>query len=57
VRGYVDAVGADLSLKARAITMGPQTTEAVNDAGIELLAEAEESTIEGLVAAVERAFS
>ena len=57
VRGYVDAVGADLSLKARAITMGPQTTEAVNDAGIELLAEAEESTIDGLVAAVERAFS
>jgi uroporphyrinogen III methyltransferase/synthase len=57
VRAYVDAVGEDLSLKAPAVTIGPQTTEAVNAAGIELLAEAEESTTEGLVAAAERALA
>ena len=56
VRGYVDAVGEELSLKAPAVTIGPQTTEAVNTAGIELLAEAEDSTLDGVVAAVERAF-
>jgi uroporphyrinogen III methyltransferase/synthase len=57
VRGFIDAVGADLARKASAVTIGPQTTEAVTEAGIELLAEAEESTIDGLVAAVEKALS
>lgn len=57
VRGYVDAVGEELALKAPAITIGPQTTEAVTIAGIDLLAEAEESTTDGLVVAVEKAFS
>ena len=57
VRGYIDAVGEELSLKAPAVTIGPQTTEAVSTAGIELLSEAEESTIDGVVAAVERAFA
>jgi uroporphyrinogen III methyltransferase/synthase len=56
VKGYVDAVGEDLALKVPAATIGPQTTEAVNAAGIELLIEAEESTTDGLVAAIERAF-
>jgi uroporphyrinogen III methyltransferase / synthase len=57
VRGYVEAVGEELSLKAPAITIGPQTTEAVTIAGMDLLAEAEESTTDGLVVAVEKAFS
>jgi uroporphyrinogen III methyltransferase / synthase len=57
VRGYVEAVGEELSLKAPAITIGPQTTEAVTLAGMDLLAEAEESTTDGLVVAVEKAFS
>jgi len=57
VRGYVDVVGEELAQKAPAVTIGPQTTEAVNDAGIELLREAEESTTDGLVAAVEAAFT
>ena len=57
VRGFVDAVGGDLAHKAAAITIGPQTTEAVLEAGMELLAEAEESTIDGLVAAVEKALT
>ena len=56
VRSYVDVVGEELSQKAPALTIGPQTSEAVNELGIELLAEAEESTIDGLIAAVERAF-
>ena len=55
VRGYVDAVGEELSLRAPAVTIGPQTSEAVTAAGIELLGEAEESTTDGLLAAVERA--
>jgi uroporphyrinogen III methyltransferase/synthase len=55
VRGYVDAVGEELSLRAPAVTIGPQTSEAVTTAGIELLGEAEESTTDGLLAAVERA--
>jgi uroporphyrinogen III methyltransferase/synthase len=55
VRGYVDAVGEELSLRAPAVTIGPQTSEAVTNAGIELLGEAEESTTDGLLAAVERA--
>jgi uroporphyrinogen III methyltransferase/synthase len=57
VRGYVETVGEELSLRVPAITIGPQTTEAVNESGIELLAEAEESTIDGLVSAVERSFA
>ena len=57
VRGFVDAVGGDLTHKVFAITIGPQTTEAVVEAGMELLAEAEESTIDGLVAAVEKALA
>ena len=55
VRGYVDAVGEELSLRAPAVTIGPQTSEAITAAGIELLGEAEESTTDGLLAAVERA--
>ena len=57
VRSYVALVGEETSLRAPGITIGPQTSEAVTAAGIELLAEAEESTTDGLVAAVERAFS
>jgi uroporphyrinogen III methyltransferase/synthase len=55
VHAYADLIGDELKLKAPAVTIGPQTSEAVQNAGIELLAEAEESTIDGLVEAVERA--
>jgi len=57
VRGYVDVVGEEVAQKSRAVTIGPQTTEAVNEAGIELLGEAEDSTTDGLVRAVERALA
>ena len=57
VRSYVALVGDDATTRAPAITIGPQTSEAVTAAGIELLGEAEESTTDGLIAAVERAFT
>jgi uroporphyrinogen-III synthase len=56
VRGYIEAVGDDLALKVPAASIGPQTSEALREAGIEVKVEAEESTIDGLVAAVMRAF-
>jgi uroporphyrinogen III methyltransferase/synthase len=57
VRSYVDLVGEELAQNTRAASIGPQTTEAINEAGIELLCEAEESTTDGLVAAVLKAFT
>jgi uroporphyrinogen-III synthase len=54
IKAYVDAVGDELALRVPAASIGPQTSEALRDAGIELKYEAEESTIEGLVAAVVR---
>lgn len=57
VRAYVAATGEELALKAPAISIGPQTTEAITEVGLELLGEAEQSTMDGLVAAVERALS
>ena len=56
VRGYIDAVGEDLALKVPAASIGPQTSDALREAGIEVEAEAKESTIDGLVSAVLRAF-
>jgi uroporphyrinogen III methyltransferase/synthase len=55
VRGYVETVGEDLALKVPAASIGPQTSEALREVGIEVEAEAEESTIDGLVLAVLRA--
>ena len=57
VRGYVTAVGEELSVKAPAASIGPATTEAINAAGIELLCEAEQSTTDSLLEAVERALA
>jgi uroporphyrinogen-III synthase len=54
VKAYVKAVGDDLAVRVPAASIGPQTSEALRDAGIELKHEAEEATIEGLVAAVVR---
>jgi uroporphyrinogen III methyltransferase/synthase len=56
VRGYVDAVGEELALEVPAASIGPQTSEALREVGIEVKVEAEESTIDGLVATVLRAF-
>ncbi len=54
VRAYVDAVGDELALRVPAASIGPQTSEALREAGFDLKHEAEESTIDGLVAAVVR---
>jgi uroporphyrinogen III methyltransferase/synthase len=52
VRGYVEAVGADLARRAPAVSIGPVTSDALRAAGIDVVAEAEEASIDGLVAAV-----
>ncbi len=52
VRGFVEAVGEELARTAAAVSIGPQTSEALRSAGIEVRAEAEESTIGGLIKAV-----
>jgi uroporphyrinogen III methyltransferase/synthase len=56
VRGYIDAVGEELALSVPAASIGPQTSEALREAGIEVKAEARESTIDGLVSVVLHAF-
>ncbi|HEY3258281.1 MAG TPA: uroporphyrinogen-III C-methyltransferase [Gemmatimonadaceae bacterium] len=56
VRGYVEAVG-DLSRRAPAASIGPATSEAIAAAGIDLKIEAKDSTIDGLVQAIERALT
>ncbi|MFL5575915.1 MAG: uroporphyrinogen-III C-methyltransferase [Gemmatimonadaceae bacterium] len=54
VHAYVDAVGAALAGRAPAASIGPITSEAARSAGLAVAAEAEESTIPGLVEAVLR---
>ena len=51
VKGFVDAVGADLARRAPAISIGPVTSEAVRAAGIPLLAECAEASVESLALA------
>ena len=52
VRGYVEAVGAELARRAPAVSIGPVTSDALRAAGIDLVGEAKEASIDGLVAAV-----
>jgi uroporphyrinogen III methyltransferase/synthase len=54
VKAYVDAVGGDLATRVPAVSIGPQTSTALREAGLEVRHEAEESTIDGLVAAIVR---
>jgi uroporphyrinogen III methyltransferase/synthase len=56
VRGYVEAVGEDLALRVPAASIGPHTSDALRDAGIEVKVQAEESTLDGLASAVLSAF-
>lgn len=52
VRFYLEASPGGLPAGARAISIGPITTAALTEAGIEVAREADASDIEGLVAAV-----
>jgi uroporphyrinogen III methyltransferase/synthase len=52
VKGYIDAVGEDIALRVPAVSIGSQTSEALREAGIEVKAEAKESTLDALVSAV-----
>jgi uroporphyrinogen III methyltransferase/synthase len=56
VRGYIETVGEEMALKVPAASIGPQTSDALGEAGIEVKVEARESTIDGLVSAVLSAF-
>jgi uroporphyrinogen III methyltransferase/synthase len=51
VRGYIDAVGEELALRVPAVSIGPQTSAALRESGIEVRAEAKESTLDGLLSA------
>ena len=52
VRGFVAAVGIDSARRAPAATIGPVTSKAAREAGIDVAVEARESTASGLVHAV-----
>jgi uroporphyrinogen III methyltransferase/synthase len=52
VRYFVDAVGADRARSVPAVSIGPITSEAARAAGIPLVGEATEPSIDGLVEAV-----
>jgi uroporphyrinogen III methyltransferase/synthase len=52
VRAYVDAVGATLAATVPVVTIGPQTSEAAREHGLDVRAEAREATLAALVDAV-----
>ncbi len=52
VRGYVEAVGAELARSAPAVSIGPVTSDAVREAGIPLLGEAATASVPALVETV-----
>lgn len=52
VNAFVDSVGAEAAQRVPAVTIGPITTAAARARGLEIRAEAQQSTIGGLVDAV-----
>ncbi len=52
VRNLTDALGDRFPKEARIVSIGPVTSEAVQDAGLEVHVEAERHDVEGLVAAL-----
>ena len=56
VRNFVELVGDDLARRARFASIGAATSSAAREAGLDVIAEAAESTIDSLVDAVARSF-
>jgi uroporphyrinogen-III synthase len=54
LRGYIDAVGAELARRAPAVSIGPVTSDAVRAAGIPLGGEATDASIAALADATVR---
>jgi uroporphyrinogen III methyltransferase/synthase len=54
VTNFVDLVGARRAAGARAASIGPITSAAAREAGLDVAVEADEYTVAGLVAAIER---
>lgn len=52
VRNFLAAVGEQRPQKARIVSIGPVTSEAIREAGLEVDAEAENHDIDGLIAAL-----
>jgi uroporphyrinogen III methyltransferase / synthase len=52
VRSFVDAVGEEAARRAPAASIGPVTSEAARAAGLDVIVEAERSTIVGLAEAI-----
>ncbi len=52
VRAYANAVGPELLSAVRAASIGPITSDALRQAGVDIALEAEESTLDGLVRAI-----
>jgi uroporphyrinogen III methyltransferase/synthase len=52
VKYFVETIGADCAAAARAASIGPVTSETARAMGIEVVVEAREATIPGLVEAV-----
>jgi uroporphyrinogen III methyltransferase/synthase len=57
VKAFVQAVGADAAMKAPAASIGPITTDAAREEGLEVAVEASRSTIDGLVEAITEYFA
>lgn len=57
VNAFLSAVGEQAVRQAPAASIGPITTAAARNAGLEVIIEAEESTIPGLVDAIERHYA
>jgi len=57
VRGFISAVGGTLAQGVTAASIGPITTAAAREAGIDVVVEATESTIPGLVDAIVRHYT
>jgi len=57
VKAFVQAVGADAAVKAPAASIGPITSDAAREAGLDVAVEASRSTIDGLVEAITEYFA